>query len=59
MECRLLGSMHGLDTKIAEWVSPDEHTVRPSVPAQDTAVSVAGAHSGGGIALSFQEDLLG
>ncbi|KAI4638444.1 hypothetical protein J4E93_009997 [Alternaria ventricosa] len=57
--CRLPGSMHGLDTKVAEWVSPDEDNVRPRVPAQSSTALATGAYAGGGVALSIEEDLLG
>jgi hypothetical protein len=56
---RLPGSMHGLDIKVAEWVSPDEHIVRSHEPSQNTAAPVAGASFGGGVTLSVEEDLLG
>ncbi|KAG9187478.1 hypothetical protein G6011_05349 [Alternaria panax] len=58
-ECRLPGSMHGLNTKVAEWVSPDEHVVRTRVPSQNTTVLVAGDSFGGGVTLSIGENLLG
>ncbi|KAI4684402.1 uncharacterized protein J4E84_006392 [Alternaria hordeiaustralica] len=57
--CRLPGSMHGLDTKVSEWVSPDEHIMRPRAPAHDSTTSATGASTGGGVALSIDEDLLG
>ena len=57
-DCRLPGSMHGLDTKVTEWVAPDEHRSGPKVSSQDTMASLPDTSSARGVAISAHEDFL-